>query len=372
MSGCELSQSKEKPDSASPGSRESQPPTLGEEDFTDALAYLDQLATTRFESVPGPHWKLRSPSEAAGRDTENIGPSGALRPLIKHAELRLGHRIADRYLLRGLLGTGSSGAVYGAVDEASQQPVAIKILHEGLEGSDEHVARFEREAHSASAIGSPHVIRVLDAGRHMDHTIYIAMELLDGQSLFYAIQEDSLTAEATLGVGIELLAGLAAAHEQGIVHRDVKPENIFLERLPNGLTRVKLLDFGIAKCIQGDSTSYSTADGFILGTPHYMSPELCAGEAATFEADLWATGAVLFHAFAGEPPFDDEHLGRLLGTIVQADAPSLGTHRPDLPKLLLSTIDRALKSNPAERWPSANDFREALEEALGQLSFSTL
>src|SRR5690606_741592 len=148
-------------------------------------------------------------------------------------------------------------------------------------------------------------------------------------------------------------------------------ENLFLSRSPSGAIRLKVLDFGIAKLVRPQaSLSFQTLDGLILGTPAYMSPEVCRGLPTTEAADLWAAACVLFEAFTGAPPFEDEHVGRLLQKIVKSRAPSLGERRPDLPSSIVGAIDRALDPEPARRWQSAEDFGTALSS--GSVSIAEL
>jgi serine/threonine-protein kinase len=274
---------------------------------------------------------------------------------------RIGRVLAERYELLNLLGCGSAGAVYSAMDHVRGERVAVKLLHEGLARSPEHVARFEREARAASSIGHSSVVKVLDIGRDERNCLFLVLELLEGEGLFFAISSGRLTVGDIVEIGRQLLGALAAAHARGIVHRDVKPENLFLAREPSGALRLKLLDFGIAKYLDGDgASSFRTMDGLLIGTPHYMSPQVCMGIEASADADLWAAGAVLYHAFAGEPPFDGDNIGDLLTRIVSSEAPSLATRRPDLPEPVIDAIDRALAKDPAHRWRSALAFSDAL------------
>jgi eukaryotic-like serine/threonine-protein kinase len=337
------------------------------DDAIQTALEIEEYRTTRFERVP-PKSLTRTrdaldPSEASGVRDTFIEGDAALDTFAEQAELRVGKKLSDRYELRKLLGTGSAGAVYASIDHQSMRKVAVKVLHEGLRTSDEHVARFIREARAASAIGHPCVVTVYDVGKEDDGTLYMVMELLAGESLFYAIREKSLGVDDIVDVGVQLLDGLSAAHARGIIHRDVKPENVFLTQTLDGDRRVKLFDFGIAKCLRPDlAASFSTMDGFIIGTPHYMSPEICMGEAATPACDLWATAAVLYHALAGSPPFDDPHLGRLLLRIVRENPPSLGNRRADLSRPLVQAIDRALGRDPTKRWLTAKEFAHALRQ----------
>jgi serine/threonine-protein kinase len=219
-----------------------------------------------------------------------------------------------------------------------------------------------------SAIGHPSVVKVLEVARDAESNLFMVLELLEGDALFYAIQEGTLSLGDILEIGRQLLDALGAAHERGIVHRDVKPENIFLVREPDAAIRVKLIDFGIAKILRRDhATTFSTMDGLVVGTPHYMSPQMCAGEPANEGADVWAAGAVLFHALAGEPPFDDANLGRLLLKIVRDRAPSIGRFRPDIPEDVIKAVDKALHPDPRQRWKNAREFHRALVAASAPL-----
>lgn len=309
----------------------------------------------------------RPPAPAAVDEEPSSGVRAAsdaddpLAHLSRLAQRRVGQLLTHRYELRGLLGTGSAGAVYESWDRHHQRLVAIKVLHESLKTSDEHVSRFKSEARAAASIGHSGIVSVLDVGRETDGSLYMTMELLRGQALFYAITEDSLDDEDIVEVGRQLLDALAAAHDRGIVHRDVKPENIFLANDLTGTMRVKLLDFGIAKNLRPEhGRSISTLDGLLIGTPHYMSPEMCTGAPVDEQADVWAACAVLFHAFAGRPPFDDDHIGRLLMRIVSGRAPSLAKHRPHLPPQIVRAIDRGLSRDRDARWATAKDLAAAL------------
>ncbi|MCS6799442.1 MAG: serine/threonine protein kinase [Myxococcota bacterium] len=279
----------------------------------------------------------------------------------RRALWRLGQRLDDRYELRALLGSGSWGAVYRAHDLREGVDVAVKLLHEGLRGHGQLVARFLREARAAARIGHSSIVTVLDAGRDPAGGFYQVLELLEGRTLFEALEERPLDPADVVELGKQLLGGLAAAHARGIVHRDIKPENLFLMHEPSGALRVKILDFGIAKLTRDDaSASFSTLQGVLLGTPHYMSPELFLGAAADEHADLWAAAAVLFHCVTGRPPFDAPGFGELVRRITNTRAPRLTELRPDLPLGLTATIDRGLEPDRSRRFPTARQFADAL------------
>lgn len=275
---------------------------------------------------------------------------------------RIGEIVADRYELVELLGQGGSGAVYAAVDhlDSHQQRVAVKLLHRHLRGVDGHSARFQREIKALSEIAHSAVVRVLDSGTDEYGHMFLAMELLEGTLLLDKIDE-GLEAREVLEIGRQLLGALAAAHDRGIVHRDIKPENLFLAKAQPGVIRLKILDWGIAKLTRPDTAiSFQTLDGLILGTPDYMSPELCRGMPVTEAADLWAAAAVLYHLFSGAPPFDEEQIGKLLLKIVKERAPLLETACPALPAFVSAAIDKALDPDPKRRWQTAREFATGL------------
>jgi serine/threonine-protein kinase len=333
-------------------------------DRTDPRHPLETLQEPRLEVLSGDETETAAeietpPPEAPRRSTPL--DEDPLDELYRLAANRVGSVLSRRYELRALLGSGAAGAVYEAWDRHYRREVAVKLLHKRLLTSDEHVSRFKAEARAAATIGHPNIATVLDVGRDVKLGLYMTMELLRGQALFFAIAEDTLTDGDVVEVGLQLSSALAAAHRRGIVHRDVKPENVFLTRDPSGKVHVKLLDFGIAKHLQPElARSISTMDGLLIGTPHYMSPEMCTGAPVDEMADLWAAAAVLFHAFAGKPPFDDTHVGRLLMRIVSGRAPSLAKARPDLPAHVVDAIDRGLDRDRDRRWPTAQDLARAL------------
>jgi len=275
---------------------------------------------------------------------------------------RIDEIVAERYQLVDLLGSGGSGAVYAAVDllDTNRSRVAVKLLHRHLRSAEGHSARFEREIKALQKTAHSAVVRILDSGRDARGHLYLVMELLTGELLVDRMEEGFETRQV-LELGRQLLGALGAAHDRGIVHRDIKPENLFLTDAPSGSIRLKILDFGIAKLTQPDTAiSFQTLDGLILGTPEYMSPEVCRGMPVTTDADLWATASVLYHIFAGVPPFEDEQIGRLLLKIVKERPASLSELRPDLPEYVAAAIDKALHKQPAERWQTAREFATGL------------
>lgn len=273
--------------------------------------------------------------------------------------------VADKYRLQRLLGVGSVGAVYAAVHRFTGRHVALKLLGTEVASIEGFATRFLREARAASAIGHPAICDVLDAGRDQDGSLYLCLELLEGKDLGEAIEGQELRLDEIVEVGLQLLDGLAAAHARGIVHRDVKPENVFLTWDERGELHVKILDFGIAKDTKEGPGLSATQQGAVLGTPYYMSPEQADGAPVDARADLWSVGAVLYHALADRPPYVAATYGRLVAKILHEDPPPLDELRPDLPPWLIRVIARALVRDRDERWASAQRMASALRRRGG-------
>jgi len=255
------------------------------------------------------------------------------------------------------------GAVFDGIDAQTGEPIALKVLHDRYAAQDDYVARFLHEARVMRRIKHHGVPRVVDAGRDERNRAYIALERLDGRDLYDALDDGPLDAKDVVEIGHQLLSVLAAVHATGIIHRDVKPENIFLAFEGEDL-KVKLLDFGIAK-VRGDvmdPDAIRTHDGVRLGTPHYMSPEQWRGEELTARSDVWAAGAVLYTAIMGDPPYDSNDLGELMERITRTAAPSLAELHPEMGPAFTDTIDRALRNDPKQRWANARAMAAALHE----------
>jgi serine/threonine protein kinase len=205
-------------------------------------------------------------------------------------------------------------------------------------------------------------VHVIDFGRDEVGRWFIALERLRGEDLGDALSRGALASELVVEIGHQLLSALAATHGQGVIHRDVKPENIFLARDDSDALRVKLLDFGIAKAIGGKNVEpmIHTLEGMKLGTPHYMSPEQWAGHDLSARSDVWAAGAVLYTATMGEPPFDADDVGALAEKVRKTAPPSLRALRPDLGPAFVDTIDRALATEPIKRFSDCRAMAAAL------------
>jgi serine/threonine-protein kinase len=277
------------------------------------------------------------------------------------ASRRVGDVLDGRYELTELLGVGMTGAVYGATHQYTQRHVAVKIMHQMLLGDEHAVARFLREAKSVARIGHPAIVEVMDAGETRDHWPYVVLELLRGHSLGHAIEEHTLGYDDVIAIGLDLLAGLEAAHAVGIVHRDLKPENIVLLDDASGGSRVKILDFGVAKNLQATgSSAVLTKPGATVGTPNYMSPEQAKAAPIDERTDLWSVGAVLFHAASGRTPWVETSIPALLLKLVTQHPPSLAEVCLDPPEPLRRAVDLALEPDLDKRWRTASDMAAAL------------
>jgi eukaryotic-like serine/threonine-protein kinase len=269
--------------------------------------------------------------------------------------------LAGKYALVSKLGQGGMGAVWRAEHVQLRSPVAIKLIDQQIAGNPEALARFMREAQSAAALRSPHVVQILDFGA--DNGVpYIAMELLDGESLAARIERThGLSPTETAHIITQVSRAIAKAHEAGIVHRDLKPDNIFIVR--NDEEEVaKVLDFGIAKASStfGPTTGSNTRTGAILGTPYYMSPEQAEGNRhVDHRTDLWALGVIAFECLLGRRPFDSDALGSLLLAICTRPIPvpsSLGRVPPGFD----AWFSRACSRELPQRFQAARDLAAEL------------
>lgn len=265
-----------------------------------------------------------------------------------------------RFEIRESLGAGGMGVVYRARDTRLDRDVALKVLAEGLSADAEAVSRFEREARAASSLSHPNIVTVYDAGVE-DGTAYLVTELLQGTTLRAHVSRRPPPRRELLDIAIQIASGLMAAHRAGIVHRDVKPQNIFVTT--SGV--IKLLDFGIARLSEsgqaaGDApTRVETREGVILGTPAYMAPEQIRGQAVDARADLFALGCVLYEMLNGVGPFERATPADAMAAVLAEAPPPAGG---DIgPPGLERIVRRCLEKDPADRFQSAADLRFALE-----------
>lgn len=269
------------------------------------------------------------------------------------------------------------GAVYEARQDPLDRRVALKTLHPEYAGNKEAVARFFNEAKALSRLEHPSIVAVSDFGNAEDGTAYLVMEYLRGQSLGRRLRDlkakdERLPVVSALQFAFQIADVLAIAHAQGIVHRDIKPDNLMLiaDAVASGGERVKLLDFGIAKLTnESDKGGVKTATQTVMGTPSYMSPEQCAGAGGVdAKTDVYALGCVLYEVFAGRPPFVAEGSGQIMGMHLFQSPPPLASLAPKTPEAIVDLVHRLLTKDKAKR-PSmseaADDIRRLLSKQPG-------
>jgi serine/threonine-protein kinase len=272
----------------------------------------------------------------------------------------VGTTVADKYRVLALLGSGGMGTVYLAEHVFTKRRVALKRMHPQYACSRQAAERFIRESQAPSTIGHPGIVQVLDGGSQQDGSLYLVLELLEGVSMSEAIEHNTLTASAVTQLGIELLQALAAAHAKGFIHRDIKPDNVFIAHDGSGAVSVKLLDFGIASLRDEEDRDKLTRTGSVLGTAQYMSPEQAMGERVDMRSDLWSVGALLYRALAGRLPYPGDTYSAVIMSLASRQHPPLAGCRPDLPEALVEVVERALRKRPEERFESATQMCEAL------------
>jgi serine/threonine protein kinase len=269
-----------------------------------------------------------------------------------------------------LLGQGAMGSVWVAEHAGLGTQVAVKFMSPALAQNEGVIQRFRREATAAAHIKSPHVAQVFDHGVTADGVPYIVMELLEGEDLGMRIRRAGpLDAASVAEIVRQVAKALTRAHSVGIVHRDIKPDNIFLQEIDGDL-HVKVLDFGIAKQ-PTEAGLGMTSTGAMVGTPLYMSPEqLLSSKHVDFRSDLWSLGVVAYRALTGVPPFNGETLGALSVVVHAGTFSPPSVHRADISAAIDAWFARALKREPAERFGSAKEMADELERAVsGRASF---
>ena len=282
--------------------------------------------------------------------------------------LEVGQLLDRKYKIIRLVGQGGMGAVYEGEHTLIGRKVAVKVLHPHAAEKAEVVTRFEREAQAAGRIGNDHILEVLDVGSLPDGSRYLVCEFLDGETLAERLERHgTLSPGDVLPIARQLLTGLQAAHAAGVVHRDLKPDNIFLLHHKAGWTDfVKIIDFGISKFqpLGGDAGGMRmTATGVVMGTPYYLSPEQARGtREADHRSDIYTVGVILYEAVTGSLPFEAANFNDLLFKIVLETPRTPKERLPNLDQKFSDIIMKAMARDPAERFSSASEFVAALEE----------
>ncbi|MEO7731050.1 MAG: serine/threonine-protein kinase [Kofleriaceae bacterium] len=273
-----------------------------------------------------------------------------------------------QYRVTGLIGQGGMGAVYAGEHTLLGRPAAIKVLLPELSQKQDIVMRFFNEARAATAIRHPGIVEIYDFGWTPEGAAFIVMEHLQGETLARRAARGQLPWGAALAITRQIAGALGAAHGKGIVHRDLKPDNIFLVLDPEvpGGERIKLLDFGIAK-LAGDATTtaHVTKTGAVMGTPTYMAPEQCRGVVVDHRADLYALGCIVFELCTGQPPFQGEGTGDVIGAHIHVPPPTLGALDVRVPPAVELLVARLLMKAPAQRVQTADELIRGIDAIVG-------
>jgi serine/threonine protein kinase len=311
--------------------------------------------------------------------------------LVEEQDIARLNTAVGNYRLDKILGRGGMGTVYSGEHIYIKKPVAVKILHPQFARYPEAVNRFLREARAASSINHPNIVDVTDFGLLPDSTVYFVMEFLEGKSLEDVIErEGAVELHRALNVANQISHALEAAHHAGVIHRDLKPDNIFLLQKPGrrDLVRmvgdkqwtterestfdfVKVLDFGIAKTLVPDELVAETVQGAVFGTPEYMSPEAARGEDVDHRADVYSLGVILFDMLCGRPPFEAPQSSEVLQMHINTPPPSpreFAPHR-EITEAAEKVILRAMMKDPNKRYQTMADFRRDVEASYGTIVF---
>ncbi len=286
-------------------------------------------------------------------------------------EQLIGQQLAGKFTITGLLGFGGMGAVYEAVQSPMDRKVALKVIPSY---DPTAAARFEREAYTVSKLSHPNTVTVFDFGHTEDGQLFLSMEYLEGRTLTDLIRKEGpLHPARAIHITEQICRSLGEAHRIGIMHRDVKPDNILLIQVDQDPDYVKVLDFGIAKAIQGEDDVNLTAEGRIVGTPRYMSPEQILALHVDHRSDIYSLGCILFEMLCGTPPFDQQSTAALMMSHAQQMPPHFAERLqaehislmpPDLERIVHRTMSKSAEARPRD----TDELRQELQLALSQMN----
>ena len=272
----------------------------------------------------------------------------------------VGEVLSDRYELEELVGTGGMSSVYRAHDRLLDRKVALKVLHEQYASDAEYVERFRREARAVATLSHPNIVTVIDRGEHEGRQ-FIVFEYISGENLKQLIgRRGPAPVTTALELGIQIARALSFAHQQGLVHRDVKPQNVLL----NGEGEAKVTDFGIARSL--DVQHGMTQTGTVLGTSDYIAPEQAQGQRVDEQTDVYSLGIVLYELLTNEVPFPGENFVAVAMRHINEAPPSIREKRPDVSPRLEAAIHRAMAKDGADRFATMAEFCQELDACLAE------
>jgi hypothetical protein len=273
----------------------------------------------------------------------------------------IGELIGGRYEVEDLVGTGGMSSVYRARDNVLERQVALKILHDHFSSDPEYVERFRREARAIAGLNHPNIVTIIDRGELGRHQ-FIVFEHVAGENLKDVVRRRGpLPVDEAVAVTTQVARGLAFAHEHGVVHRDVKPQNVLIDE--NGTAKVT--DFGIARSIEpGEGL---TETGTVLGTSGYIAPEQASGRRVDSRSDQYSLGVVLYELLTGEPPYSGDNVMAVAMKHLHEPVPRVRARRPHVPAGVEAIVSRAMAKRPEDRFPSTDDMVAALEAAQGDV-----
>jgi serine/threonine protein kinase len=272
--------------------------------------------------------------------------------------ITLGTRLSGRYRLEARIAAGGMSTVYKAVDETLERTVAVKLMNREVASDSDQLERFRREARAVAQLSHPHVVGVIDAGED-DGRPYIVFEYVEGETLKDLIRrEGQLPVPEAVAYAIEIARALGAAHARHIIHRDVKPQNVLIDHEGSA----KVTDFGIARTLEEDGL---TADGRVLGTTDYVSPEQALGRAVTGRSDLYSLGIVLYEMLTGDVPFHGDNQVAVAMKHVREEIPDVAVLRPGISAALAQVVDTATAKSESDRYADDREMIADLEDALG-------